>query len=124
MAENAPSYTYRKVNKQASTLKLVKSRPVVRTYKRARWSLGDFVFVFVVAACVSAVMFASILLSNTTARVDDQLQAANGRIQALRSENDKSKEEINKATSVIALQRFAKQNGMTLNSANVQNINK
>ncbi|MFT8878589.1 MAG: cell division protein FtsL [Oenococcus sp.] len=124
MAENAPSYTYRKVNKQASTLKLVKSRPVVRTYKRGRWSLGDFVFVFVVAACVSAVMFASILLSNTTARVDDQLQAANGRIQALRSENDKSKEEINKATSVIALQRFAKQNGMTLNSANVQNINK
>lgn len=124
MAENAPSYTYRKVNKQASTLKLVKSRPATRTYKRARWSLGDFVFVFIVAVCVSAVMFASILLSNTTARVDDQLQAANGRIQALRSENDKSKEEINKATSVIALQRFAKQNGMTLNSANVQNINK
>ncbi|MFT8324704.1 cell division protein FtsL [Oenococcus sicerae] len=124
MAQNAPSRTY---NKQESdqnqpNLKLLSAAKRQQQFKRARWSSKDYLFVFMLTAAVGAVMFISLLISNQTTRIDNQLSAANNQISQLKSQNDKNKDQITQMTSMAALEKFAKKNGMTLNSDNVQNI--
>ncbi|AVI94334.1 putative Cell division protein FtsL [Oenococcus oeni] len=124
MAQNAPSITYRKLKDDRPSLTVVPSKTKRQTFKKARWSLNDYIFVFIISALVGAVMFASLLLSNATTSVNNQLETASSQITKLKSENDKSKQKITQMTSLSALKSFAKKNGMTMNSENVQNIDK
>ncbi|MFT8702212.1 MAG: cell division protein FtsL [Oenococcus oeni] len=124
MAQNTPSITYRKLKDDRPSLTVVPSKTKRQTFKKARWSLNDYIFVFIISALVGAVMFASLLLSNATTSVNNQLETASSQITKLKSENDKSKQKITQMTSLSALKSFAKKNGMTMNSENVQNIDK
>ncbi len=124
MAQNAPSITYRKLKDDRPSLTVVPPKTKQQTFKKARWSLNDYIFVFIISALVGAAMFASLLLSNATTSVNNQLETASSQITKLKSENDKSKQKITQMTSLSALKSFAKKNGMTMNSENVQNIDK
>ncbi|KGO22448.1 cell division protein FtsL [Oenococcus alcoholitolerans] len=122
MAQNAVSTTYRKkINSKTTVLPKKKSKTAVR-YKRAAWSLQDFTFAFIVAIVVGAVMFFSLLISNRTSSIDDQLQSKNKQIQSITNDNEKTREKINQLTSITALQSFAAKNNMQMNSGNIQNI--
>ncbi len=103
---------------------LVSPKSKAISQKKALWTSKDTLFVVIASTILFIMMFLTLIISYRASNMENDLQNKNNQLKKISTDNEKSQQKLNKSISIYKLQKFAKKNGMSLNSKNIQQINK